>query len=151
MREAERKGGGPKDKFSQMTLSPLAPLIFRLSLPAVAANIVGVVYNLTDTFYLGRLGTAAAAASGIVMPVMVLIQAFGLLFGAGAGNRISVLLGKKDLEKSKELASSAVLSAFALSCLLGALFLIFKSGILKIMGSTPALSPLASVYIVPLP
>ncbi|MBQ1301469.1 MAG: MATE family efflux transporter [Aeriscardovia sp.] len=150
MREAERKGGGPKDKFSQMTLSPLAPLIFRLSLPAVAANIVGVVYNLTDTFYLGRLGTAAAAASGIVMPVMVLIQAFGLLFGAGAGNRISVLLGKKDLEKSKELASSAVLSAFALSCLLGALFLIFKSGILKIMGSTPALSPLASVYIVPL-
>ncbi|MBO6003815.1 MAG: hypothetical protein J6P35_02485 [Aeriscardovia sp.] len=51
----------------------LSPLIFRLSLPAVAANIVGVVYNLTDTFYLGRLGTDAAAASGIVMPVMVLI------------------------------------------------------------------------------
>ena len=88
------------DKFSQMTLSPLGPLIFRLSLPAVVANIIGVVYNLTDTFYLGRIGTdaaaaAAAAASGVVMPVMVLIQAFGLLFGAGAGNRISVLLGKK--------------------------------------------------------
>lgn len=83
-----------------MTLSPLGPLIFRLSLPAVVANIIGVVYNLTDTFYLGRIGTdaaaaAAAAASGVVMPVMVLIQAFGLLFGAGAGNRISVLLGKK--------------------------------------------------------
>ena len=85
-----------------MTLSPLGPLIFRLSLPAVVANIIGVVYNLTDTFYLGRIGTdaaaaaaAAAAASGVVMPVMVLIQAFGLLFGAGAGNRISMLLGKK--------------------------------------------------------
>ena len=49
------------DKFSQMTLSPLGPLIFRLSLPAVVANIIGVVYNLTDTFYLGRLGTDAAA------------------------------------------------------------------------------------------
>lgn len=68
-----RRARGAKqspDKLSQMTLSPL---IFRLSLPAVAANIVGVVYNLTDTFYLGRLGTDAAAASGIVMSVMVLI------------------------------------------------------------------------------
>ncbi|MBR6440322.1 MAG: MATE family efflux transporter [Aeriscardovia sp.] len=145
-----QEGGKAADKFSQMTLSPLAPLIFRLSLPAVAANIVGVVYNLTDTFYLGRLGTDAAAASGIVMPVMVLIQAFGLLFGAGAGNRISVLLGKKDLEKSEELASTAVLSAFALSCILGSLFLIFKSGLLRAMGATSALSPLASVYLVAL-
>lgn len=80
------------DKFSQMPLSPLDPLIFRLSLPAVVANIIGVVCNLMDTFYLVRLGTDVAAASGVVMlPVTVLIQAFGPLFGAGAGNRISVL------------------------------------------------------------
>lgn len=69
-----------------MTLSPLGPLIFRLSLPAVVSNIIGVVCNLTDTFYPGRLGTGGAAASGVVMPVMVLIQAFGLLFEVGAGN-----------------------------------------------------------------
>ena len=138
------------DKFSQMTLSPLGPLIFRLSLPAVVANIIGVVYNLTDTFYLGRLGTDAAAASGVVMPVMVLIQAFGLLFGAGAGNRISVLLGKKDIEKSKQLASTAISSAFLLSCLFGSLFLIFRSDIVRIMGATPKLLGMASIYLIPL-
>ena len=138
------------DKFSQMTLSPLGPLIFRLSVPAVVANIIGVVYNLTDTFYLGRLGTDAAAASGVVMPVMVLIQAFGLLFGAGAGNRISVLLGKKDIEKSKQLASTAISSAFLLSCLFGSLFLIFRSDIVRIMGATPKLLGMTSIYLIPL-
>ncbi|MBO6003816.1 MAG: polysaccharide biosynthesis C-terminal domain-containing protein, partial [Aeriscardovia sp.] len=61
-----------------------------------------------------------------------------------------MLLGKKDLEKSKELASTAVLSAFALSLVLGSLFLVFKSGVLRLMGATPALLPLASLYIVPL-
>lgn len=137
------------DKFSQMTLSPLGPLIFRLSLPAVVANIIGVVYNLTDTFYLGRIG-ADAAASGVVMPVMVLIQAFGLLFGAGAGNRISVLLGKKDIEKSKQLASTAISSAFLLSCILGSLFLIFRSDIARIMGATSGLLGMASTYLIPL-
>lgn len=136
------------DKFSQMTLSPLGPLIFRLSLPAVVANIIGVVYNLTDTFYLGRIGTSTA--SGVVMPVMVLIQAFGLLFGAGAGNRISVLLGKKDIEKSKQLASTAISSAFLLSCILGSLFLIFRSDIARIMGATSELLGMASTYLIPL-
>ncbi|MBO6049738.1 MAG: hypothetical protein J6O91_00325 [Aeriscardovia sp.] len=113
------------------------------------ANIIGVVYNLTDTFYLGRLGTDAAAASGVVMPVMVLIQAFGLLFGAGAGNRISVLLGKKDIEKSKQLASTAISSAFLLSCLFGSLFLIFRSDIVRIIGATSKLLGMASIYLIP--
>ena len=65
--------------------------------------------TLTDTFYVGKLGTAASAASGVAMPVMVAIQAFGLLFDAGAGNKIAVLLGKKEHDADEEARHHGVL------------------------------------------
>lgn len=106
--------------FVEMTTAPLGPLITRMSVPAVIANVIGVAYNLTDTFYVGKLGTAASAASGVAMPVMVAIQAFGLLFGAGAGNKIAVLLGKKNMTLAKKLVTTAFFAAFAISVVLGA-------------------------------
>lgn len=136
--------------FIRMTEAPLGPLITQMATPAVIANIIGVGYNLTDTFYVGRLSTAASAASGVVMPLMVAIQAIGLLMGAGAGNRIAVLLGKKDMDLSEKLVSTAFFTTFVISIILSILALIFRVPLAWIFGSTKTIEPLAVVYMVPL-
>ena len=136
--------------FVEMTPAPLGPLITRMSVPAVIANVIGVAYNLTDTFYVGRLGTAASAASGVAMPVMVAIQAFGLLFGAGAGNKIAVLLGKKNMTLAKKLVTTAFFAAFAISVVLGAAGLLLLHPLARALGSTPTIEPLAIKYLTPL-
>ncbi|MBQ5505194.1 MAG: MATE family efflux transporter [Aeriscardovia sp.] len=136
--------------FVEMTTAPLGPLITRMSVPAVIANVIGVAYNLTDTFYVGKLGTAASAASGVAMPVMVAIQAFGLLFGAGAGNKIAVLLGKKNMTLAKKLVTTAFFAAFAISVVLGAAGLLLLHPLARVLGSTPTIEPLAIKYLTPL-
>ena len=45
-------------KYRQMTGQPVKPLILKLCLPAVISNLVTTAYNLTDTFFIGQLGTA---------------------------------------------------------------------------------------------
>ena len=56
-------------KYRQMTGQPVKPLILRLCLPAVISNLVTTAYNLTDTFFIGQLGTAQSGAIGIAFSI----------------------------------------------------------------------------------
>ena len=68
-------------KYTEMTQAPLGRLITKMAIPSVVSNIVGISYSLVDAFYVGSMGAAASAAEGVCMPVIVVIQAFGLLLG----------------------------------------------------------------------
>ena len=76
-------------KYRQMTGQPVKPLILRLCLPAVISNLVTTAYNLTDTFFIGQLGTAQSGAIGIAFSIMTVMQALGFFFGNGAGNSMA--------------------------------------------------------------
>ena len=76
-------------KYRQMTGQPVKPLILKLCLPAVISNLVTTAYNLTDTFFIGQLGTAQSGAIGIAFSIMTVMQALGFFFGNGAGNSMS--------------------------------------------------------------
>ena len=60
-----------------MTGQPVKPLILKLCLPAVISNLVTTAYNLTDTFFIGQLGTAQSGAIGIAFSIMTVMQALG--------------------------------------------------------------------------
>ena len=62
-------------KYQQMTGQPVKPLILKLCLPAVISNLVTTAYNLTDTFFIGQLGTAQSGAIGIAFSIMTVMQA----------------------------------------------------------------------------
>ncbi len=90
-------------KYRQMTGQPVKPLILRLCLPAVISNLVTTAYNLTDTFFIGQLGTAQSGAIGIAFSIMTVMQALGFFFGNGAGNSMSRELGKQNNERASRL------------------------------------------------
>ena len=90
-------------KYRQMTGQPVKPLILKLCLPAVISNLVTTAYNLTDTFFIGQLGTAQSGAIGIAFSIMTVMQALGFFFGNGAGNSMSRELGKQNNDRASRL------------------------------------------------
>lgn len=59
-------------KFKKMTETPVEPLICRMAVPTIISMLITSIYNMADTFFVGRIGTSATAAVGIVFSLMPL-------------------------------------------------------------------------------
>ena len=94
------KNKSGKTQYEKMTDTPVPRLILSLSVPAVISMLVTNIYNLVDTAFVGKLGTSASGAVGIVFGFMTVIQAFGFMFGQGAGSILSRSLGDRDPQKA---------------------------------------------------
>ena len=98
---------------------PLLPLLIKTALPTMVGMMVSMIYNLTDTFWIGMLGDKSmTAAIGVVFAFVSFIQAVGFWFGYGSGNTMSRLLGAGKEEEAKIIASDGVLLAIAAGILL---------------------------------
>ena len=73
------------NQYDKMTRTPIPKLVLGLSVPAVISMLVTNIYNLVDTAFVGRLGTSASGAVGVVFGFMSIIQAFGFMFGRERG------------------------------------------------------------------
>ena len=127
--------------------TPIPKLIVTLSIPSIVSMLVTNIYNLVDTAFVGRLGTSASGAVGIVFGFMAIIQAVGFMFGQGAGSIISRSLGKNDKEKADIHATAGFFGSFLFGLLITALGFIFLDEIVMFLGSTETIFPYAKTYI----
>ena len=72
------------------------------------------IYNMADTYFVSTVGTSATGAVGIVFGLMAILQAFGFMFGHGAGANISRRLGAKRVEEARIFASTSFFSSLFL-------------------------------------
>ena len=133
-----------------MTGQPVKPLILRLCLPAVISNLVTTAYNLTDTFFIGQLGTAQSGAIGIAFSIMTVMQALGFFFGNGAGNSMSRELGKQNNERASRLLAVGFAGAVISGLTIAAIGLLTLRPLVVMLGSTPTIAPYAVQYLTPL-
>ena len=136
-----------EQKFEMMTGAPIPGLIGRLAVPTIISMLITSFYNMADTFFVGKIGTSATAAVGVVFPVMAIIQALGFFCGHGSGNSISRHLGSKDIQSARELAATGFFLAFALGILLMVLGLIFLDPLSHLLGSTETIFPYTRDYL----
>lgn len=136
-----------EQKFEMMTEAPIPGLIGRLAVPTIISMLITSFYNMADTFFVGKIGTSATAAVGVVFPVMAIIQALGFFCGHGSGNSISRHLGSKDVQSARELASTGFFLAFALGILLMVLGLVFLDPLSHLLGSTKTIFPYTRDYL----
>ena len=73
-------------KYVKMTTRPVDRLVRQLLAPTVVTMLITSLYNLVDTFFVGRLGPSATGAVGTIFSMMAVIQAIASAFGHGAGN-----------------------------------------------------------------
>lgn len=137
-----------EEKYRQMTETPVERLICKLAIPTIISMLITTIYNMADTFFIGKLeSTSASGAVGIAFSLMAIIQAVGFFFGQGVGNTASRALGNHDTDYAKQLAATGfftALGAGALILLLGQLFL---RPLTLALGSTETILPYAMDYI----
>lgn len=135
-----------QDRYTMMLEAPIPPLICRLAVPTIISMLVTSIYNMADTYFVGRISTSASAAVGVVYSLMAIIQACGFFFGHGSGNYISRALGAKEDEKAARMAATGFFSALIAGALLGALGLLFIRPLARMLGSTETILPYAVDY-----
>lgn len=134
-------------QYEKMTLTPVPKLIATLSVPTIISMLVTNIYNLVDTAFVGRLGTSASGAVGIVFGFMAIIQAFGFMFGQGSGSIISRALGSRDTDSASRTASTGCFGSFASGALITVIGFVFIDRIVTALGSTATIAPYAKTYI----
>ena len=125
-----------QQQYQKLVMTPVEKLIPRLAVPTILSMMITMIYNLVDAFFVGKLGTSASAAIGIVLGVQSIIQAFGFMLGHGSGSLISVHLGRGDRETADRLLSTAFFTAAGFSVLLSAFCMFFMAPLMRLMGST---------------
>lgn len=135
-----------QQQYIRMTETPVPKLIASLAAPAVFSMLITSVYNMTDTYFVSKLGNSAAAAVGVVFALMSLIQSIGFTVGMGASTYISRFLGRQEPEKAEEYASSAIACAALLGTLMMIFGLIFITPLMRALGSTETALPYARDY-----
>ena len=117
--------------------TPIKKLLLKFSIPCILAMLVGALYNIVDQIFLGNssAGQAGIMATTIVFPFTVIALAVAQLIGDGTAAFYSILLGQKDVSRSKKsVANSLVLSFVSGLVLMGLGFALFRP-ILGILGA----------------
>lgn len=136
------------EQYKKMTETPVSKLILSLGVPTTVSMLVTNIYNMADTYFVGKIGTSASGAVGIVFGLMAIIQAFGFMFGHGAGSIISRRLGAKDRESASKFASTSFVCSMLAGAVIEIMGFLFLNPLMRLLGSTDTILPFARTYAV---
>jgi putative MATE family efflux protein len=123
-------------------------LLLSYALPAVVGTMINSLYYIVDRIYIGHgLGSLAISGLTITFPVMLFLQAFGMLIGAGASARVSIFLGKKENEQAEKVLGNALILKFIISFCVITLCMLFLKDLLIWFGGSENTIPCAMDYL----
>ena len=111
----------------------------RLALPAVAAQLINILYNLVDKMFIGHIpgvGKQALAGVGVTAPVILAVSAFAALVSMGGAPKASIFMGKGDNEQAEKVMGCCTWMLIILSVALTGIMLIFGKTILQLFGAS---------------
>lgn len=109
--------------------------VFALVIPTVITQILNIVYNFADTWFVGRTENEnAVAAISVAMPLFIIMAALSNLFGIGASSVISRSLGAKKEGDAKSAFAFALWSSVAAAILYSLIIFIFREKLVYIIG-----------------
>jgi putative MATE family efflux protein len=125
------------DSISLMEREKPALAIIKLALPMMVGMIAQMVYNMTDTFFIGQTGNPNMVAGiSLAMPLFMVSQGVGNIFGIGASSYISRLLGARKDREAKQTCSVAFFTTLSMGLLMTAVLLLLRRPILRISGTS---------------
>lgn len=117
--------------------APVPQAVLKNAIPAMAAMLMVLIYNLADTFFIGQThNDILVAAVSLTTPVFLLFMAVGSIFGIGGTSVISRSLGEGKAEYAKKVCSFCMWSCVAAGVLMSVLFLLSMEQILTLIGAS---------------
>jgi putative MATE family efflux protein len=135
---------------SYLGTEAVKPLMKRLAIPAVAAQIVNLLYNIVDRVYIGHMpvtGSAALTGLGVCAPIIFVISAFAALVFFGSSARASISMGAGDYDGAEKIMGGCFTLLIAVALAVTAAVEIFARPLLFLFGASDATIGYAVSYI----
>lgn len=115
---------------------PIPKAIATLALPTVISQLITIVYNLADTYFVGQLNDPyQVSAINVCLPLMLVCTSIANLFGVGGSGVIARALGKKDIPLARRVSSFCIYAGLATTALCSAVIFIFREPVLTLLGA----------------
>ena len=136
-------------KKQDMGTGNVKKLLLQLMIPAVVAQIVNLLYNIVDRIYIGHIpgiGAAALTGVGLFTPILMLLNAFAMLIGAGGAPRTAIALGQGKKETAEKIVNASFCMLLIFAAVLTAFFYTAAPTLLQLFGASSATLPYALSY-----
>lgn len=143
---SQKSKSSAETQYQKMTETPVAKLIISLGIPTTISMLITNIYNMADSYFVSQVSLSAGGATSIVFGIMSILQAFGFMFGHGAGSYISRILGSKNNEGASQYASTGFFYALFCGIFIMTGGLIFLEPLMRLLGSTETILPYAKDY-----
>ena len=136
-------------KKQDMGSGDVKKLLLQLMIPAVVAQVVNLLYNIVDRIYIGHIegiGAAALTGVGLFAPILMLMNAFAMLIGAGGAPRTAIAMGQGDKEQAEKIVSNSFTMLLIFSAVLTVVFWLGAPSMLRLFGASDTTLPYALAY-----
>ena len=124
----------------------LTKALLSLAIPIVANSFLQTLYNLTDTYWLGKLGEANQAAITLITPGQNIIINFGTGIVTAGSVLIAQYLGAGKDEEAKKMASHVLMCSMIFSLVMAALCFMATPTIVRFMGAESKVADYSTIY-----
>lgn len=138
-----------KEQTNPMGTGSIPKLFARLAIPAVVAQIINLLYNIVDRIYIGHIpeiGSSALTGVGLFVPILMLINAFAMLAGAGGAPLASIAMGQKNHDRAEKIVGNCFSLLLIFSVILTVVFYITAPSLLTFFGASEVTLPYAVSY-----
>ncbi len=135
-----------KDYKAHLTEDSVLKHLLSLTWPGIGGSLALTVFNLTDTFFVSRLGTDALAAMGFTFPVVLIINSIAMGISMGAGSVLSRAMGSGDYHLMKRTSTDGVLLSVLFVGIISLAGLLTLDPLFRIMGASGEVLKLTKEY-----
>ena len=126
---------------------PIPKALAALAIPTIISQLITMIYNMTDTFFIGRTNDPyKVAAASLAYVLFFIITALSNLFGIGGGSLISRLLGGQQEHEARKVCSFSFYGTIIVTLIYSACCFLFMNPLLRIMGASDNTIGYASSY-----
>ncbi|MCT4597214.1 MAG: MATE family efflux transporter [Vallitalea sp.] len=122
--------------------------LIKLALPGIGGGLMFTMFNITDTYFVGKLGTESLAAMGFTFPIVMLASAIAMGISAGAASVLSRAAGKNDRYLMKRTATDGILLSIIVVLLFSVIGILTMDIVFPLLGADELTLPIVKEYMI---
>lgn len=116
---------------------PVQKALIAMAVPTIISQLINLVYNVVDTFFIGRTGNSnMVAAVSVAYTLYIMTVAFGNLFGVGGGSLLARLNGSGNSDQAKNVSAYSFFGAIVIALSYSLVIGVFCDPLLKLLGAS---------------
>ena len=136
------------DKIELFETMPVGKALLTMAVPTIVSQLITMIYNLADTFFIGMSNDPyTVAAASVVGVLFFMLNALANLFGVGGGSLLSRLLGEKREQDARRVGAFSIYGSLMLAAVYSLVCFLFTQPLARLLGASDNTIDYASSYL----